>query len=285
MLRFHAVILLHRGSGRDGHRYGIVEGGGPGSDQDREARRSASISSMPSMPSLAHTATGPLVLAVDTSSAQGSVALARGSAVLAARTFGEGRSHSQLLLPAVAELFKETRLNVRDVDLFGAVIGPGSFTGLRVSLACVRGLAGASPCFGAVASDVAAWAARDRGTDVVALTDLFHGEIFGGVYSAAGDLVSARESGLFEPVVASLRSRSSAAPFLIGSAAARHQRELGRVFPEGVYLDLPEGLAPHLAHLASVKATESNTCQAGDLLPFYLRDPLTRALSPSAKTA
>ena len=241
---------------------------------------------MPSMPSLTPTAAGSPILAVDTSSAQGSVALARGSAVLAARTFGEGRSHSQLLLPTIAELFEETRLNIRDVELFAAVIGPGSFTGLRVSLACLRGLAGATPCFGAVASDVAAWAARDRGTDVVALTDLFHGEVFGGVYSAAGDLVSARESGLFEPVVASLRSRSSAAPLLIGSAAARLQRELERIFPEGVHLELAEGLAPHLAHLASVKASESTTCRAGDLLPFYLRDPLTRALSPAgAKTA
>ena len=234
------------------------------------------------MPSLPAPTQDPLIFAVDTSSSQGSVALSLGPSLLGTRTFGEGKSHSQLLLPATADLFEEAGRDIGEVDLFAAVIGPGSFTGLRVSLACVRGLAAGKSCYGAVASDVAAWAARDRGADVLALTDLFHGEIFGGVYSDAGDLISARESGLFEPVTASLRAHASATPLLIGSAALRHRDELARVFPGGVFVELLEGLAPHLAHLASVRADNTTTCRARDLLPFYLRDPLTRGLPPSA---
>lgn len=233
------------------------------------------------MPSPTPAASGRLIFAMDTSSSQGSIALSRGPSVVAHRTFGEGESHSQLLLPTTAALFQETSLDIGDVDLFAVVIGPGSFTGLRVSLACVRGLAGERPCFGAVASDVAAWAARDRDKDVLALTNLFHGEIFGGLYDAAGNLISARESGRFEPVVASLREHASLAPLLVGPAAMRHRDDLARVFPEGVLVELPEGLAPHLAHFASTRATDSTTCRAGDLLPFYLRDPLTRGFPPS----
>jgi tRNA threonylcarbamoyladenosine biosynthesis protein TsaB len=182
-------------------------------------------------------------------------------------------------------LFQETGLDLGEVDLFAAVIGPGSFTGLRVSLACVRGLASEKPCFGGVASDVAAWAARGRGRNILALTDLFHGEIFGGLYNASGDLTGARESGLLEPVMEALRPHASNSPLLIGSAAVRHKDELARCFPQGVFVELPEGLAPHLAHLASVRANEETTCRASDLLPFYLRDPLTRGLPPAARQA
>lgn len=234
------------------------------------------------MPSLTHPASDSLIFAVDTSSSQGSIALSRGPSLLATRMFGEAKSHSQLLLPTTADLFKETGVDISEVDIFAAVIGPGSFTGLRVSLACVRGLAGRRPCFGGVASDVAAWAARDRGADVLALTPLFHGEIFGGVYNAAGDLVTARASGLFEPVVASLKMHASAGPLLVGSATVPHRDELARVFPGSLFVDLPEGLAPHLAVLASARATETNTCRPGDLLPFYLRDPFTRGPSAAA---
>lgn len=231
------------------------------------------------MPSIYAPPAAPLILALDTSSSLGSVALSRGPSIVKARTFEADHGHSQKLLPAVDALFTDAGVDVADVDLFAVVVGPGSFTGLRVSLASVRGLAGAKPCFGGLATDVAAWAARAPGVEtILAITDLFHGEVFGSVHGADGALISARESGDLSPVLEALRPHLHGTSVAVGSAAVKHQPEIVAAFPEMSVHPLPEGLAPHLATLASHKASANNTCAAGDLMPFYLRDPLTRGL-------
>ena len=236
---------------------------------------------MPSTTALPH---NPLILALDTSSSLGSVALARGETILKARAFEADRGHSQRLLPAIDAIFTDAQLQVSDVDLFAAVVGPGSFTGLRVSLACLRGLAGEKPCLGAVVTDVAAWAGRGRGPRILAITDLFHGEVFASVYESDGTLISGREPGDLASVMAALKDLLSEGAVAIGSATLKHRADIESASPGIIILDLNEGLAPHLASLASARASEATTCRAGDLLPFYLRDPLTRGLlNPQAK--
>lgn len=269
MFRLHAVVLLHGGGGRHGH-------GRQGFNQ--EERGSASISSVSSVPSIIRSRPLPLILALDTSSSLGSVALARGGILLETRAFEADHGHSQRLLPAIEGVFSDAGLAVGDVDLFAIVVGPGSFTGLRVSLACVRGLAGTKPCFGALATDVAAWAARGRGSRILAVTDLFHGEVFASAHDEAGALVSKRESGDLAGVLGVLRDFVSEPAVAIGSAATRHAAEISAALPGIEVLGLEGGLAPHLAGLAQETASPETTGPAGELLPYYLRDPLTRGL-------
>jgi tRNA threonylcarbamoyladenosine biosynthesis protein TsaB len=230
------------------------------------------------VPSLSAPPPNPLILALDTSSSLGSVALGRGGAVLEALSFEADHGHSQRLLPAIESVLAAARVQVADVDLFAAVSGPGSFTGLRVSLSCLRGLAGRKPCFGALAPDAAAWAGRGRAANILAITDLFHGEVFGGVYNGLGNLVSKHESGDLTSVLKSLRSSLTGDLMAVGSATLKRRTEIESWCPAIGFLDLPEGLAPHLASLAAARATDKTTCSSSDLLPFYLRDPLTRGL-------
>jgi tRNA threonylcarbamoyladenosine biosynthesis protein TsaB len=231
------------------------------------------------VPSISTPPRNALVLALDTSSSLGSVALARGESILKAVSFKADRGHSQRLLPAIESVLEEARFKVSDVDLFAAVIGPGSFTGLRVSLACLRGLAGSRPCFGALAPDVAAWAGRrGEAARIMAITDLFHGEVFGGVYDGLGRLISRHESGILSAVMSSLRDTLTGGAMAVGSATISHRAEIESLCPGIGFLDLPEGLAPHLAALTAARASAEATCNASDLMPFYLRDPLARGL-------
>ena len=227
----------------------------------------------------------PLILALDTSSSLGSVALARGGALLKARAFEADHGHSQRLLPAIEGVFSEAGIAAAEVDLFAVVVGPGSFTGLRVSLACVRGLAGTRPCFGALATDVAAWAARARGSRILAVTDLFHGEVFASVHDETGALISNRESGDLPVVLGALGAFLRGPAIATGSAATKHRAEIAAAIPGIRFLALDGGLAPHLAGLADANASAETTRPAGELLPFYLRDPLTRGLLNSQPRA
>ncbi len=81
-----------------------------------------------------------LVLGVDTSWKQGSIALLRDEQVLGCTPL-EGGMFSAQLVPQVARLLADHQLKKSDIDGFSVVSGPGSFTGLRVGLAAVKGLA------------------------------------------------------------------------------------------------------------------------------------------------
>src|ERR1035437_6020409 len=84
-----------------------------------------------------------LIVSVDTSGRKGSIALCRGdvdSFEVLQLTSLEGGTYSAELLPRIAETLQHNNLNKTEVDGFVVVSGPGSFTGLRVGLATVKGL-------------------------------------------------------------------------------------------------------------------------------------------------
>ena len=85
-----------------------------------------------------------LILAIDTSGKNGSVALARGDAEkfeLIATSPVEGGTFSAQLIPQIGRLLSENNFKKGDIDAFAAATGPGSFTGLRIGLTAVKGLA------------------------------------------------------------------------------------------------------------------------------------------------
>ena len=91
-----------------------------------------------------------LILALDTSGSMASCALLRDGALLDQAVQDSKMDHSRLLLPLCQELVEKHQLTLQDVDVYAAVIGPGSFTGIRIGSAAVKGFAWAQdkPCAG-----------------------------------------------------------------------------------------------------------------------------------------
>lgn len=79
------------------------------------------------------------ILALETSSRDGQVALKCGDQVLLRNT--QAKSHSQVLLILIQELLTEANLDLEDIDCIAVNRGPGSFTGLRIGIAVTQGLA------------------------------------------------------------------------------------------------------------------------------------------------
>ena len=82
-----------------------------------------------------------LILALDTTSRAGSVALARDAGVLDQQRGDPSRTHGERLPGDIRDLLERHGLTVADVDLYAVAAGPGSFTGLRVGIATIQGLA------------------------------------------------------------------------------------------------------------------------------------------------
>ena len=83
----------------------------------------------------------PLILSVDTATNNRSIALARGDEILIARNFENKQSQGATdILVEVEAALRDSSTQLRDVDLFAVASGPGSFTGVRIGLATVKGL-------------------------------------------------------------------------------------------------------------------------------------------------
>ncbi len=83
------------------------------------------------------------ILSVDSSSVTASVAITENGKVLAENFINNGLTHSQTLMPMVDKTIKESGISVKDIDLFAITHGPGSFTGVRIGIASVKGMADA----------------------------------------------------------------------------------------------------------------------------------------------
>ena len=82
-----------------------------------------------------------LILALDTSGKKASCALARDGVLIAEKSQDTNLSHSRALLPLCEQMLAEQSLRIADIDLFAATAGPGSFTGLRIGIAAIKGFA------------------------------------------------------------------------------------------------------------------------------------------------
>ena len=83
----------------------------------------------------------PLILAIDTSAKPVSCALAKDGKVLASFYANTGLTHSQTLMPMIENLLKVSELTVNDLDAVAVNAGPGSFTGVRIGVSAVKGIA------------------------------------------------------------------------------------------------------------------------------------------------
>lgn len=83
------------------------------------------------------------ILSVDSSSVSASVAITENGSILAESFINNGLTHSQTLMPMVEKTLNDAEISIKDIDLFAIANGPGSFTGVRIGIASVKGMADA----------------------------------------------------------------------------------------------------------------------------------------------
>ena len=125
----------------------------------------------------------PIILALDTSARETSIALARGGQIIEALVVAGDERRSERLWLDVEGLLQRAGLAVEAVDLFGICVGPGGFTGLRVGLAAVKGLAAATakPVVGVTSLEAAAAPIEgliEGAATVCAMVGAYKGEVY-----------------------------------------------------------------------------------------------------------
>ena len=81
------------------------------------------------------------ILALDSTAEVSTVAVCKGEKLLSEITINTGNTHSQTLLPSVEQALKMAEISINDIDVFACSTGPGSFTGVRIGVATIKGIA------------------------------------------------------------------------------------------------------------------------------------------------
>ena len=124
----------------------------------------------------------PLILSIDTTHEFGSIALLAGSEVVEEVLLHSTDGFGHVLFGHLGRLLEKHGRRVNEVACFAAASGPGSFTGVRVGLACVKGLAEAAERKVVAVSNLEAMARFGSAAQRAVVMDARRGEVYGAVY-------------------------------------------------------------------------------------------------------
>lgn len=131
------------------------------------------------------------ILAIDSSATAASAALLDDSRLLGEFYINTRLTHSQTLMPMIDNLLRCTRSDLQSVDLFAVSAGPGSFTGIRIGVASVKGLAMAQnkPCAGVSTLEAMAQNLAHLDCTVCAVMDARCGQVYNAIFMVHGNSI------------------------------------------------------------------------------------------------
>ena len=131
------------------------------------------------------------ILAFDSTATTASVAVTEDSRLLGEVTLNNGNTHSETLLPMAEALLGMLRLAVRDIDLFACSAGPGSFTGVRIGAATVKGMAFGTkrPCVGVSTLEALAYNMRGHCGIICPVMNARRSQVYTAIFESDGECV------------------------------------------------------------------------------------------------
>lgn len=234
------------------------------------------------------------ILGVDTATSVASVALIENGAIVAEQLDPRSEpadfstvvhprtNHAERILPLIESLLDSAALSLNDIQGFAVSLGPGSFTGLRIGLSTVKGLAYGTPLpiVGVATLLAAATRAADQNGLVCALLDARKNEVYARLFHKSGDSLKS----LSEDFIASIENvcnkvrafDASASCLFTGSGARLYRSLLSDRFGAGARFHLNENrptLAAIVARLGERRLERHEADELAFLVPLYLRPP------------
>ena len=214
-----------------------------------------------------------LILAFESSAKPASAALVKDGQLLSQYTQCSALTHSRTLLPMAEDMLKNAELSLSDVDLIAVAHGPGSFTGIRIGVSTVKGLAWAAekPCVGVSTLEAMAWHGLAVGGYICPVMDARRSQ----VYNALFKIENGRPVRMTEDRPIALEELAKevtalgAPVFLIGDGAALCFEYFTA---HGVPCVMaPDNLRWQDAWGVAMAAADKTPGNADELLPVYLR--------------
>lgn len=214
-----------------------------------------------------------LILAFESSAKAASAALVKDGRLISQYSQCSGLTHSRTLLPMGEDMLKNAELKLSDVDLIAVAHGPGSFTGIRIGVSMVKGLAWAADkaCVGVSTLEALAWHGIAASGYVCPVMDARRNQVYNAIFKIEEGrpvrITEDRPIGLDE--LAEEIKAIGAPMFLVGDGAELTHKYLSAQGLES--LIAPENLRWQSAWGVAMAAMGKEPGNADSLLPVYLR--------------
>ena len=219
------------------------------------------------------------ILAVDTSATAASVCLATEDKILGEFYTNTALTHSQTLVPMAEQVLKTTRTEMDEIDYFAVNAGPGSFTGVRIGVAAVKGMAfkNNTPCVSVSTLESMAYNMLGNDCVVCAVMDARCSQVYNALFKICGDnaerICEDRALALSD-LKLELKKISDKIIFVGDGAelcAEFFENTLSNVFLSPINNRVQTAASTAMAAFKSI--SEDKTISPAELMPTYLRLP------------
>jgi tRNA threonylcarbamoyladenosine biosynthesis protein TsaB len=217
------------------------------------------------------------ILGIETATRTGSVAVVSESGVIAEYTLNIDLTHSERLMSTVDRVLKDTGIILGDLDGFAVSIGPGSFTGLRIGLSAVKGLAlvTTKPVVAVPTLKALAWNLPQSKYLICALLDAKKKEVYAAIYrSGDDDLIQMMPESAIS--LKGLADRIKDKTLFTGEGANLFRNDIRSIFGEWARFAPLSAMVPSAASVAEIGLMMLKSGEQVDpdsLTPMYIRRP------------
>jgi len=221
------------------------------------------------------------VLAIDTSTSMAGIAVSDESGLLAEYMLRDMKTHSQKLVPMLNDMLNSLQLTAADIDIYAAITGPGSFTGLRIGVTTIKSLAYAvkKPTVGITSLDALANAAAVREDTVVCpMMDARNNQVYTALYKTRNGLMEnfTGYMGVHVSVlVGHIEEQFGDASILFTGDGVKLHKDFLKIELKDRCIFAPDfalqQMAASAAQLALSRALRGDVHSSMELTPFYLR--------------
>ena len=210
------------------------------------------------------------ILAIDTSSEMCGVCLLEDNNLIDNNSLNNGMTHSENLMPLISEILERNNLKIGDIDLIACVVGPGSFTGIRIGVSTIKGLAEVEniKIVELTALEVLAGNINNEGIKV-SIIDARNDQVYCGIFDKENNLIEEMIADSIDNTILKLKKYSNIT--FVGNGAIKYKDLLNKEIAGINFCDNNLQSAYVVGKLGYKKYLENNLKTADELLPIYLR--------------
>lgn len=212
------------------------------------------------------------ILAIDTSSEICSTAILEDDVLIDENNLDNGRTHSENLMPLVDELLKRNNINIKEIGLISCVVGPGSFTGIRIGVSSMKPIAEVLGISLASITSLEVLAKNVTINDeekIVSLIDARNNQVYAGIFDKEYNLVEDYIADDIMEVIEKIKKYKNIT--FVGNGSIFHKEFLISNIKNAKFAEENKQSAKNAGILGYKKYLENNLHTADTIIPIYLR--------------
>lgn len=211
-------------------------------------------------------------LSIDTSSEICGVSLLENDKLIDDNSLNNGRTHSENLMPLIKEILERNRLTLSDIGLISLVVGPGSFTGIRIGVSTIKALAEVYQIKIAAVTSLEALAKNLEGDFIkIGLIDARNDQVYCGIFDSKNNLLEDYIANSIDYAINQIVKYKGKNIAISGNGAIKYKELLLAKIPNVTFCENNVQKAENVGKIGYVKYLRNELENSDTVMPLYMR--------------